>query len=136
MSFKIKFFFPEWDSKTDPDYNFITHQNSEEYKSNPAKYGIYAHNILSPPPYDGILVSLKFIETREIQNIIEYLKVPPNLKIMGDCGAFSYVNEPYPPYSVEFVAKKYDELGFDYGVSVDHIVIDFIRVSGKRGEIS
>jgi queuine/archaeosine tRNA-ribosyltransferase len=44
---------------------------------------------------------------------------------MGDCGAFSYVREERPPYSVEQVVNFYDELGFDYGISVDHVILGF-----------
>jgi hypothetical protein len=44
---------------------------------------------------------------------------------MGDCGAFSYVREDYPPYSVSQVINFYDDLGFDYGISVDHVILGF-----------
>jgi hypothetical protein len=44
---------------------------------------------------------------------------------MGDCGAFSYVRDDYPPYSVTQVVNFYDELGFDYGISVDHVILGF-----------
>jgi len=44
---------------------------------------------------------------------------------MGDCGAFSYVREEVPPYSVEEVIDFYECCGFDYGVSVDHIILAF-----------
>ena len=44
---------------------------------------------------------------------------------MGDCGAFSYVREDNPPYSVSQVVNFYDELGFDYGISVDHVILGF-----------
>jgi hypothetical protein len=44
---------------------------------------------------------------------------------MGDCGAFSYFREDYPPYSVDQVINFYDALGFDYGISVDHVILGF-----------
>ncbi len=44
------------------------------------------------------------------------------LETMGDCGAFSYIREPVPPVTAEEVFDFYDECGFDYGVSVDHII--------------
>ncbi len=44
------------------------------------------------------------------------------LETMGDCGAFSYIREPVPPVSPEEVFNFYEECGFDYGVSVDHII--------------
>ena len=42
---------------------------------------------------------------------------------MGDCGAFNYVHEEEPPYSVDEVFDFYEECGFDYGISVDHIIL-------------
>ena len=61
------------------------------------------------------------------------IKIPQGstLEVMGDCGAFGYVKEKEPPlpfYSVENVAELYDKLGFDYGVSVDHLVVDYIFI--------
>ena len=45
---------------------------------------------------------------------------------MGDCGAFNYVREEEPPYSVEEVIDFYEECGFDYGISVDHVILGYI----------
>jgi queuine/archaeosine tRNA-ribosyltransferase len=44
---------------------------------------------------------------------------------MGDCGAFTYVREPRPPYSAAEVADFYENCGFDYGLSVDHVILAF-----------
>jgi len=44
---------------------------------------------------------------------------------MGDCGAFAYVREPEPPVTVEEVIRFYDECGFDFGLSVDNIILAF-----------
>jgi len=44
---------------------------------------------------------------------------------MGDCGAFSYVREKDPPFTVEEVVAFYHDCGFDYGVSVDHIIMAY-----------
>ena len=41
---------------------------------------------------------------------------------MGDCGSFTYIQEDEPPYSVNDVIDFYDGCGFDYGISVDHVV--------------
>ena len=41
---------------------------------------------------------------------------------MGDCGAFSYVREENPPYSTADVLDHYSSLGFDLGISVDHLL--------------
>src|SRR5205085_811089 len=44
---------------------------------------------------------------------------------MGDCGAFTYVKEPRPPYSAQEVADFYHDCGFDFGLSVDHIILAY-----------
>jgi queuine/archaeosine tRNA-ribosyltransferase len=44
---------------------------------------------------------------------------------MDDCGAFSYVKERGPPFSIQEVIDFYEACGFDYGVSVDDIILAF-----------
>ena len=43
--------------------------------------------------------------------------------MFGDCGAFGYIEQREPAFSTEDVLEHYERLGFDYGVSVDHIVL-------------
>jgi len=78
---------------------------------------------------------------RDYYNIKDYLRIPKksNLAVMGDCGAFGYITEEKPPlpfYSVKNVSRLYNNLGFDYGVSVDHLVVDYVfekdEATGKR----
>jgi hypothetical protein len=52
-----------------------------------------------------------------------FLRVPRNYPIMGDCGAFDYIDKDEPPYTTEDVIDYYTRLDFDYGVSVDHLVV-------------
>lgn len=155
---KLKYFLPDWEDRLDPDFDFINDEYSEEHKKNPYKHDVYAHQLFDRPPYDGILLSLSVFQSkitlknddnrtytiRNHTNIKEYLKIPKNssLKVMGDCGAFGYVKEKKPPlpfYSVENVAHIYDKLGFDYGVSVDHLVVDYVMIrdgtNGKRERV-
>jgi hypothetical protein len=49
----------------------------------------------------------------------------PALQTMGDCGAFAYVREDKPPFSVAEVVEFYQTMGFDYGMSVDHIILGY-----------
>ena len=44
---------------------------------------------------------------------------------MGDCGAFTYVRETVPPYSVDEVIDFYEGAGFDAGLSLDHVILGF-----------
>jgi hypothetical protein len=62
------------------------------------------------------------------------MRVPNRLLMFGDCGAFSYANQPEPPFTPEHAAELYAKFGFDAGASVDHIplpeIID-VRPNGK-----
>src|SRR4051794_28500869 len=49
----------------------------------------------------------------------------PRLDTLGDCGAFTYVREHLPPYTVDEVLDFYEYLGFDAGLSVDHVVLGY-----------
>jgi hypothetical protein len=49
----------------------------------------------------------------------------PRIATLGDCGAFTYVREERPPYSVDEVIDFYEYLGFDAGLSLDHVVPGF-----------
>ena len=56
---------------------------------------------------------------------------------MADCGAFSYIDQPLPSYSTADVLKIYSELDFNYGVSVDHLVVPkFKDMAQERMEIT
>ena len=62
--------------------------------------------------------------------IREFLRLDrPGLKrridSMGDCGSFSYVNEPEPPYGVDAVIEFYLDCQFDYAISLDHVILGF-----------
>jgi hypothetical protein len=147
----MKYFLPDWEDRLDPDFNFVKDKYSTDHIKNPYDHDCYAHQLFENVPYDGILISLSIFESkmelgnknylckiRNKSNIKEYLKISKNsdLKVMGDCGAFSYVDKDSPPlpfYNVENIAGIYDKLGFDYGVSVDHLAVDYILV---RNEIT
>jgi len=141
----LKYFLPDWEDRLDPDFDFVRDIYSKGHEQNPYEHDVYAHQLFKEPPYDGILLSLSVFQSkislanggnasytiRGISDIRKYLKIPSNskLEVMGDCGAFGYVNEDSPPlpfYSVKNVASLYEKLGFDYGVSVDHLVVKYV----------
>lgn len=146
----LKYFLPDWEDRLDPDFDFKKDQYSDGHRKNPYEYDHYAHQIYEKPPYDGMLVSLAIFEKkialnhngktftiRGKPNVKEYLKIPDDssLEIMGDCGAFGYVKEKKPPepfYSVENVSNLYQSLGFDYGVSVDHLAVDYVFINNPK----
>ena len=42
---------------------------------------------------------------------------------MGDCGAFGYISEETPPYTTDEILDYYTKFGFNYGVSIDHLIV-------------
>jgi len=55
-------------------------------------------------------------------------RIPEGIPIMGDNGAFSYVDEEEPPYSIQEIIDYYESIGADRGVSIDHIIPDLSSV--------
>jgi len=84
------------------------------------------------PPLDGLLVSRENIErTNHLKKQAEKEGIHAALRfdgpIMCDCGAFSYVNELKPPYEAVTTLSFYKALGFDIGVTVDHLIVKTIK---------
>lgn len=143
------YFLPDWEDRLDPNYNFETDTFSRD-RSTAYVTDVYAHQIFKKPPYDGILISLAIFkdkinlisdsnggkQIRQFKSIKEYLRIKKGskLKVMGDCGAFGYINEDTPPedYRTDKVSDIYEALSFDYGVSVDHMIPDAIFRNGKK----
>jgi len=141
---------PEWDDRYDLEFDFINDKFSSKHEIN-TNNDVYAHHMLKQPPYDGILYSLGNIfsvinnssnmgdiTARGYSNIRDYYlmdKVEVKLEIFGDCGAFNYVNQSNPPekFTPDNIAYLYQKLGFDYGISVDHLVVESI-IEKKDGE--
>lgn len=64
------------------------------------------------------------------------LLAPPDLPIMGDCGAFSFVMDKEPPFSTDEVIEFYTKYGFTQGVSVDHLILDFVEDKQFRFDLT
>jgi len=123
----LKYFIPEWDDMVDPEYDFDNDIHS--YGKGDWSNEVYAHQIYGEPNYDGILISKivaeKSIAKKERINrlgVHRYLRVPDNFQVMGDCGAFGYVMQETPPYKTNEILDYYTRLGFNLGVSIDHII--------------
>jgi len=130
----MKFFFPDSQDQVDPSFNFETEQRSGLRLRHRDDH--YAHEEFKATPFDGILLSMAMVESGRYtlpqkhrlhrEGIRQFFRLEDKrLETMGDCGAFSYVREDYPPYSVSQVINFYDDLGFDYGISVDHVILGF-----------
>lgn len=124
----LKFFLPDWDDRVDPGYHFLSDRPTlvrDAYRDDR-----YAHELLSDRVYNGLLVSRMALNTTgpkrtQVEQIgmRAYLRLPAHLELLGDCGAFGYVAEKLPLYTSEEIAAYYDRLGFDLGVSVDHLIV-------------
>jgi hypothetical protein len=140
----MKFLYSDTQDYVDPEYDFLNDRSSpgrERYWTD-----VYAHELMQPAPYDGLLVSMSAVRqangvasskvrysTREEQRLLRdgarrFLRFGgaqfKDAMLMGDCGAFAYVEHPVPAYSPEEVVEFYTETGFTHGVSPDHIIFD------------
>ena len=134
----MKFFFPDSQDQIDPSFEFIGETRSPTRIRQ--RDDLYAHETLRPCPYDGLLVSKTMIDRhagagrysarqrqrfhrRGVRDFFRLDEVEgPRIETLGDCGAFTYIDEDKPPYSSEEVAEFYEASGFDAGVSVDHVI--------------
>ena len=129
---KIRYFIPEWDDLVNPQYDFFNDLHPEG-TGDAYEYANYAHQLYDSPPYDGILISKIVVEMKKNKKAIfeklgvhRYLRVPREFPIMGDCGAFGYIAEKVPPYQTDEILDYYQRMDFDYGVSIDHLIVNGI----------
>jgi hypothetical protein len=141
----VKFFFPDSQDFVDPSFDFLTERRRAD--RNRSRDDRYAHEVFREPPFDGLLVSKAIVDGvdasgksakyslaqrhRLLRNgVRDYFRLDDyegsrRLMTMGDCGAFSYVKEVKPPFSVDEVIDFYEQCGFDLGLSVDHVILEF-----------
>ena len=149
----MKFFFPDSQDQVDPSFDFSTERRSVLRVRQRDDY--YAHEALGRAPYDGVLVSKTIVDgtpsTSARYSIpqrhrlyrggvrrffrLDELKGKP-LETMGDCGAFTYVRDEVPPYTVDELIDFYDGCGFDLGLSLDHVILGYLGQSadGRSSE--
>lgn len=140
----MKFFFPDSHDLVDPSFDFYTEKRS--YAGSRQQAQLYAHEVLDEPPYDGMLLSkavvdplstaksvrYSFAQVQRLKRLgaREFLRLDrPGLKrrleTMGDCGGFSYAGQPEPPFSIKTVIEFYLDCRFDYGISLDHVILGY-----------
>ncbi|UPK63592.1 queuine/other tRNA-ribosyltransferase [Rhodococcus pyridinivorans] len=110
----------------------------------------YAHEVLTAPAYDGLLVSKAIVDgsingagkytTAQRQRLYRmgvrrFFRLSDDVETLGDCGAFNYVGEHVPPYTVDEVLDFYEQCGFDAGVSIDHIILGYQRPGTSDGPL-
>jgi hypothetical protein len=137
----MKYLYADSQDQIDPSYNF----EKDNHGDNRIIYitDQYAHEYFSEwgqKPYDGMLVSYEtvFGEKKrysdgqglrfKTEGAAKYLRFNPHpidAPLFGDCGAFSYADKEFPPYTPEEIALFYHSCGFTHGISVDHIIFSF-----------
>ncbi len=138
----MRFYFPDSQDQIDPSFDFTAEERSPFRIRQ--RDDLYAHEVLDPPPYSGMLISKAMVDgvsggagkysAQQRQRLYrvgirEFFRLDsgPGSRIdtMGDCGAFTYVRESVPPYSVDEVIDFYEGAGFDAGLSLDHVILGF-----------
>jgi queuine/archaeosine tRNA-ribosyltransferase len=136
----MRFFVPDWDDLVDPGYNFERDLPAEHRKRYESE--VYAHQIYQETNVDGLLFSRCTVEngkakTERVRSLGIHAFARFGKPIMGDCGAFSYITEDIPPYQTPELLDYYQALGFDYGVSLDHLIVPaFYPVKEYRYQIT
>ncbi|MEU5945913.1 tRNA-guanine transglycosylase DpdA [Micromonospora sp. NPDC047465] len=147
----MRFFFPDSQDQVDPGFDFVTEER-DPFRVR-QRDDLYAHEVLTQAPFDGLLVSKAIVDGKAGGGTGKYTAAQRHrlyregarrffrldrghtpLKIMGDCGAFSYVAEEYPPYSVDEVIDFYDGCGFHYGIAVDHVIFQYEPKTARDDE--
>lgn len=140
----MRFYFPDSQDQIDPSFDFGTEERSPfRIRQRDDRY---AHEVLSPSPYSGMLVSKAMVDgvdggagrysAQQRQRLYrvgvrEFFRLNGEpIDTMGDCGAFTYVREEVPPYSVDEVIDFYENCGFDAGISLDHVILGFDLEAG------
>lgn len=138
----MRFFLPDWDDRVDPGYDFETDRFT--LVRDPYRDDCYAHELLAEPVYDGLLVSrMALAKAGPKRALVDrigmraYLRLPAELGLLGDCGAFGYIRAAIPPYEPGELLEYYEGNRFDYGVSVDHIIVpEFDNQRAYRYELT
>jgi hypothetical protein len=140
----MRYFLPDSQDLVDPSFDFRTEKRARTRLRQ--RDDLYAHEVFSTPAFDGLLVSKGIVDgfgstgsrytLAQRQRLLRsgarafFRSERPDgsrVPVMGDCGAFTYVKEELPPYSVDEVISFYSDCGFDYGISVDHVILAYDR---------
>jgi hypothetical protein len=141
----MKYFLPDSQDLVDPSFDFQRETRNPERIRHQDDH--YAHEVFRGQDrvFDGLLVSKAIVEgtgsnsqAKYTQNqqrrilregVKEFFRLKDHpwgpIECMGDCGAFTYVKEDEPPFSVDEVINFYDQCRFDYGFAVDHVIVDY-----------
>lgn len=152
----MKFLYADTQDYVDPEYDFINDRNKpgrERYWDD-----MYPHELMDSAPYDGLLVAMSAVRqaegvasskvrysTKEEQRLLrdgarKFMRFGgakfKDKMLMGDCGAFAYVEHDTPAFPPPEVVEFYAECGFTHGVSPDHIIFDCDVTNPSPREVS
>lgn len=144
----MKFIFADAQDTIDPDYDFL----NDEFSPNRViqRTDKYPHEVFEKKAYDGMLISRGLLDDGvykstsraysmaqtqrlKMQGVKRFLRYYDG-EIFGDNGAFSYHKLEEPPYKVDETVFYYEDCGFDYGMSVDHIIFEYDKRFDTDGE--
>ncbi|MGB6328538.1 MAG: tRNA-guanine transglycosylase DpdA [Halarcobacter sp.] len=135
----MKFIFADAQDTIDPNYDFLNDEFSPDRILQ--RTDKYPHEVFEKKPYDGMLISRGLLDDGvykspsrayssaqsrrlKMQGVKRFLRYYDG-ETFGDNGAFSYHMLDVPPYKVDETVRFYEECGFDYGMSVDHIIFQY-----------
>ena len=73
----------------------------------PCEMTYMSHELYGAPTCDGILVTKSVVKEKKAKAIVEaggiakFLRLPDGMPVMGDCGAFQFINDEIPPYTCQ-----------------------------------
>lgn len=135
----MKYFFPDSQDFVNPEFDFVSEKVINGHVRQ--RDDVYAHELLKRP-YDGLLISKAIVEgvpgrtnkTRYSdgqkyrlfrEGAHRFFRLNRDYDVMGDSGAFSYVEESAPPYSIDELIDFYVKADVNQGISLDHIVLGY-----------
>jgi hypothetical protein len=139
----LKFYLPNFEDMVDPGYDFFNDQPSPK-RQDRWTHDHFAHEFFDKPIFDGMLVSKASLSPMAERRILQaggvrpFTRLDPAIPTMADCGAFTYLLEEKPVYTVQQVLDYYRNFGFDYGVSLDHlafVTVDMLVSALKQGRV-
>jgi hypothetical protein len=132
----MRYFIPDWADTVDPTFDFA---NDAYGRGREVANDVYAHELFSTPPYGGILISRATAEKSPSRfdrllstGARSFFRLPPSMRIFGDCGAFTYLHEAQPRYQTEDVLDYYQRIGVNYGASIDHLVLETLKLNSDE----
>jgi hypothetical protein len=143
----VEFYFPDSQDQIDPLFDFEHDEHLPFHVRQ--RDDLYAHEVHDAPPCDGILISKTMVDgygsagryTAAQRHRLyrlglrEFFRLREGMKVIGDCGGFSYVAEHRPPVTVPETIDFYEGVGVDEGISVDHVILGYRPELDKQGGV-